>query len=340
MGLLNQFTSLFKLPGAYKKASDAAMQSQTLLQRVQQNQPVPKPLTQAPAPAPIAPPGAPAQSPQNDAISRALSGLTVGLTSLQKSIPSATQAPNPPPSPAAPDAFAPVEAEIAANAAPSAEETDTQKKLANLLASRDLGLLEAENKPIPLQAILGDQAKIEKRAAIESGTLQNQLAQLQARRQAALDVAKTKYDIETKKQERAKPDEAKIDEFINDQNQRVVVFKDNKTGKVRNEVVGQAQAKPQTQTEKDRAITVEVIKRARPLLIAAKGQDGYVDPSSYLKLRNDYAEAIGDPKDFDATFSPMLSPAERTRLGVGRVVFPPQNNAAAINELLASYLGG
>lgn len=150
-----------------------------------------------PTQTPIQTPSAPL-TPQIDALSRILTGVQSVLQQAQT--PTETPAPTIP-TPAAPDfsGYDRIASEISTLAGPSDEETQLRTKLSNLLASRDLGITNAESEPTPLQAIIGEQGRIEKRAAIQAGTLQEQLAQAQAKRQAALDVAKTKLGIEQTK---------------------------------------------------------------------------------------------------------------------------------------------
>ncbi len=67
-----------------------------------------------------------------------------------------------------------------------------------------------------------------------------------------------------------------------------------------------------TATEK----TGAVIAEAQTNLINSKGTDGFVDPGVYLKYRSNYATKTGNVSGFDDQFGSMLSPEERTRLGV------------------------
>jgi LysM repeat protein len=74
----------------------------------------------------------------------------------------------------------------------------------------------------------------------------------------------------------------------------------------------------ETQTDKDRELKVVAFQKALPELQKNIGQDGFVDPVVYMKLRNDYVQAIGDVSEFDDVFSSMLSIKERLNLGVGK----------------------
>jgi hypothetical protein len=73
---------------------------------------------------------------------------------------------------------------------PTAEETQTQQQLDNLIASRDLGLNKIENQPIPLDLNIGQSNMLIKQAATQAMPLQQRLALAQAKRQAALDASK------------------------------------------------------------------------------------------------------------------------------------------------------
>lgn len=63
------------------------------------------------------------------------------------------------------------------------------------------------------------------------------------------------------------------------------------------------------------------LQKARPVIESSKGAvDGYVDPNIYTQLRSDFAGKHGETATFDDTFSVLLSPQERARLGVGKAV--------------------
>ena len=78
--------------------------------------------------------------------------------------------------------------------APTGEELDVDSQLRNLLASRDLGLQEAGEQPIPLGFITGQKSAIESRAATKAMPLEARLKDLQSRRQAKLDAAKASLE--------------------------------------------------------------------------------------------------------------------------------------------------
>lgn len=194
----------------------------------------------------------------------------------------------------------------------SPEEEQTQKQLNALITSRELGLRGVEEKPIAMEFITGQKAALERRAATQSLPLTQNLALLQAKRQAATDIAKTKLDIEEKRTERAKPDEEKVGEYTDKNGSTVVVYKNKKTRQTRN-VTLSGLGKEKSATEKQTQAKTQAFAVARPILSAAK-KGGFVDRDTYMKTRQDYAEAIGDVKEFDDVFSPMLSPDDRKQL--------------------------
>jgi hypothetical protein len=83
-----------------------------------------------------------------------------------------------------------------------------------------------------------------------------------------------------------------------------------------------------TTAEVNKELITNAFAKAKPVLEASVGKDGYIDPGVYMKIRNDYAEAIGSVSNFDAVFAPRLSPQERERLGIGKESY---NNDRIIN---------
>lgn len=77
----------------------------------------------------------------------------------------------------------------------------------------------------------------------------------------------------------------------------------------------------ETLTERDRAIKVAAFAKARIVLEAEakKTTDGYVYDTTYMRLRADYGELMGNTDDFDDMFAPMLSMVNRQKLGVGKL---------------------
>lgn len=89
-------------------------------------------------------------------------------------------------------------------------------------------------------------------------------------------------------------------------------------------------SKETTNPTKDSLVS-SAISLARPELEKTKGSDGYVDPNVYMRLRSDYASAIGSVSDFDNTFASLLSPQERDRLGVGKESYTPSTGSSYEN---------
>lgn len=327
--LFNSFTQKAGLPGSFGFRDLFAKKNPSTLPQVKQapaEMTSPPPLAQSPQTAP--------SNPQIAAIQASLGGLKTQAEGIQSGLQNVQQRES------IESRLSPFRQKASGLFSPSSEEEQTRLKLANLLSAREKGLIEAEEQAVPLQAILGEQGRIERRALAGAVPLQEQLAQLQARREGERKAAEFEFgaekDIISEQREQEKfqrPDEEKLDEFTNAQGKRVVVIRDKKTGKVRQEVLDSVEPKVNA-SERQTQMKTSAISRARPLLLAAKGGGQYVDADTYLKIRNDYAEAIGNPLDFDRVFGPMLSPEERNRLGVGRT------GAGDIADLLSSFLTG
>lgn len=77
--------------------------------------------------------------------------------------------------------------------APSQDETDLSNKLAQLQGSTREGVLNlsGQGRGIPLELVRGQQAKLLEQGQIQQQTLQQQLANMQAKRQSSIDVSKT-----------------------------------------------------------------------------------------------------------------------------------------------------
>lgn len=205
------------------------------------------------------------------------------------------------------------EDELIRSMQPSADEQRVSQQLANLQSSAEMGQAAIQDKPIALPFITGQQAALERRAGVLQAPLQRQLALEQSKRQAAVDIGKTRLDIEEKRAERAKLDEEKVGEYTDTDGTPIVVYRDKKTGKTRNVRIEGAKKTP-TGTEEQAQKRTQAFAVARPLLNAAKSVGGSVDKATYMKIRQDYAEAIGDVKEFDDVFSVMLSPSDRRDL--------------------------
>lgn len=77
----------------------------------------------------------------------------------------------------------------------SPEEIAAQKQLDDLVASKDLGLAATSEQPIEMGFVTGQQAAIERRAALQAEPLKAKLAALQASRKASQDQAKSELDF-------------------------------------------------------------------------------------------------------------------------------------------------
>jgi hypothetical protein len=230
MAFLTQLKSLFQLPQALVKqriAEDQARAIQNRLGAVQakksapilpkQNvapqvqrpivsQPPPqKPVSQQPpqqsfsAPS-FQSPTPPQRNSQIGAIQNTLDNLRTGISNF------ATQSQQPPaPTYTPPDYLKQAEENLITASKVTPEEHETQQTLANLLASKELGIADVREKPIAMPFITGQEAAIERRAAVKTLPLQSQLASLQAKRQSSLDVAKTQYDIAKTRESATKP---------------------------------------------------------------------------------------------------------------------------------------
>ena len=329
MALFQQFRSLFQLPGALKQSSEAQSQDVRLRNLLAQRQASLGKLPVSPQGPALAPSPSPTQTgevnPQIQAIQGALGGLKGQAEQIQSGLQNIQQRQS---SPSAEERLRPFREKVSGLFGPSAEEEGLRQKLANLMSAREKGLIAAEEEAVPLQAILGSQQKIERRALAGAIPLQEQLSQLMARREGERKAAEFGFgaerDILKEEREERKPVELALGAALFDPATGKQIFK------------APERERAVSASERTRVLQTEAIGVARPLLIAARGADGYVDANTYLKLRNDYAESIGNPSDFDRTFGPMLSPEERQRLGVGRVITTDQD----IGDILAQYLGG
>lgn len=314
---ISQIASLFQLPGATKKRKESEAQLAAVQARVAQQPKPAQPVapiapttpvaSPAPAesPAPVVPSVAPDVFAKTEVIKKGLEETQAGLKTLQEKQTGGED-------------LRKAEEEVLAAQKVSPEEEETEKTLSNLLASKELGVAAVRERPIPLEFITGQQAAIERRAATQAGPLQARLSQLQSKRQAAIDIAKTRGEISKARFERTKVSEEKVDEYTNQEGKRVVVFRDKVTGKVREEVLGQTQPKEATQTEKDRELRKQVLQRAEPVLESSRGQDGFVDPKIYSNLRSQFAQTFGSVNLFDDLFLLRLSPEERKKLEGGK----------------------
>lgn len=79
--------------------------------------------------------------------------------------------------------------------APTSEETQAEGKLNNLVQSEELGVNKIQQQAIPLTFIQGQTERLRQQATEQAVPLKLQLATLQARRQAASEIASKKYEF-------------------------------------------------------------------------------------------------------------------------------------------------
>jgi hypothetical protein len=104
------------------------------------------------------------------------------------------------------------------NSGPTSEELDISNKINNIISSRDMGIanLEGQGRGIPMEILGAQEKRLLEQSGAQLGTLQNQLALLQAKRnadienqktkaQAALDIAKTLYGFERDRLDQSRP---------------------------------------------------------------------------------------------------------------------------------------
>jgi hypothetical protein len=133
----------------------------------------------APAPTPQAAPAQPGAMPSLAA--PGASGAPVPATPASPTAPTAT--------PVMPD-ISGLENQYQQNMLPTADETQAQTDLSNLIASRDMGINNIRSQPIPMDIIRGFSQNILENANTQAQTLQQRLANLQAKRQASLEASK------------------------------------------------------------------------------------------------------------------------------------------------------
>jgi len=304
---LQQLKSLVQLPGAKLKARRAADQAEAVKSRLAAVQPagVPSPVGRQAQVATAAPVVGPAQSAQPEPVPAPDLGPVVAPEAEAEAKPDDSDLRS------AEEAIKAAQRKRLEAEVVSPEEQEAEKTLQNVLTSKELGVQAVREKPIALEFITGQQRAVEARAATQAAPLQARVAQLQGRRQASIGSAA------------AGVEEAKgLRDIAKDRFDR-------------------AKGKDKSQTDRDREVKTEVVKRASPKLIESRGQDGYVDPGVYLDLRQQYSEAIGDPKGFDDIFKPMLSPQERARLFSEKSVPSASNrvdDSDSLDSLLSSYL--
>lgn len=232
MALFDQFSSLFRLPGARRKQETARLQAERLRGRVGQptqipQQPTAVPPTTVPSPVsglreaergitgPTLPPttqlaGSPTGQPTSQiaGIQSSLANLKSQAEAIQRGIgniqpPPTAQSTIQQTQPAVTtDGLRGAEESILGLISPTSEEQELMRQLINLRGSQGLGIQREEERPIPLDLLRGRQEALFKQSQIGIGTLQDQLALTQSRRQASLDVAKEERRFEESRLER------------------------------------------------------------------------------------------------------------------------------------------
>src|SRR5574341_592002 len=80
---------------------------------------------------------------------------------------------------------------------PSAETTANQQQYNNLIASRDLGIANIENKPIPMNFIVGQKENLMKNAGIQTQIAQRALEMSQNKELAGSSIARERLNFES-----------------------------------------------------------------------------------------------------------------------------------------------
>lgn len=78
---------------------------------------------------------------------------------------------------------------------PTTEELGYEKQLSDLITSRELGIANVKQEPMPQQFVTGQSKGITEMTALKSMPLETQLAQLQKKRQISSDTLKTSLDF-------------------------------------------------------------------------------------------------------------------------------------------------
>jgi phage host-nuclease inhibitor protein Gam len=216
---------------------------------------------------------------------------------------------------------------------PSAEYLEAQRledeltaKEAAINAGVNRTTAEIADQPIPYGFVTGQSAAVERRANADLQTiaaqkipLQQRLANEQARRAAALDVVKTSstrainrrdtasdrrfdYQTDEKKRKEDRVDQAQKDRYVSvgDGSQ----LYDTVTGKV-------VSNNPKNFSPNSSSSSTDTTDAGVNGLI--RGNDGYVDPYEYAKLRAQAKSA----NEFDRKYSYLMNPVSRPKFGLG-----------------------
>ncbi|MFA6171957.1 MAG: hypothetical protein WCW77_00100 [Patescibacteria group bacterium] len=105
-----------------------------------------------------------------------------------------------------------LEAKIAELMGKTPEELELEKTLNNLYSSEEMGINKIKDQPIAMDFITGQAAAVERRVNTQANTLTRKLATEQARRAAALDVAKFELGREDVKTEKTEAKQEKLED--------------------------------------------------------------------------------------------------------------------------------
>lgn len=354
---IQKLRALSQLPSQLLKTRQAQRQAAALQARLAAQQTPQQQVAQPPV-SPVMPPVAPLSPqtaipptlpplppkspvlPQLEALRKQVEDIQSGLR---------TPAPNVTPAPVLPsdEGLKKAQEQLTALRQTTPEEETTEKQLASLLTSRELGLRAVEEKPIAMEFITGQQAALERRAATQAIPLQQRLAQLQAKRAAAFDVAKERLGFEEAREKRRVEAEKEIREAqkpfelspgharyaYNPQTGKYekVAEAPPKAGveglKTSLTEVGGRRVLVNTQTGeiiKDLGISTKTtssrekqteISAIENRLIQGRRSGEFVDGNVYLEERR--KSTLGTD-EFDKRFGELLSPGDRQRYGIGK----------------------
>jgi hypothetical protein len=119
----------------------------------------------------------------------------------------ASTIPQPPVAPPQEDYLKTFRDEILKSLTPTDQENQLQSDYNNVISSRDLGIAEYRNRPVPMGIITGQTQALNEQAGIKASTLKDKLALEQARRQAGLEASKFGYEAAKDQAELNKPQE-------------------------------------------------------------------------------------------------------------------------------------
>lgn len=200
------------------------------------------------------------------------------------------------------------------------EEAATANALTELEGATRMGVsnLEGQGRGIPLNLIRGQQAKLNEQGQLQQQTLRQKLANLQAKRQSAIDVSKTllsredaenkalaeaKKEAQTAKLESEKPFTLSEGQVRYDARGNIVASGAPKTFAPKSTSSGSSTPKG-TYTSGGLMYTPQMGTEDSQELEASRGGDGYVDPTVYQNLYNAWIAAGGTAKGFTTYYPP------------------------------------